>query len=222
MTYICNLKTGRILLMIAVFCFSISGFSSFSHAAKEASHATPHHVDADVALDVTEHGNTYEELHHEVEGLPQLDFTTYTPQIFWMAVLFLILYLFFAKKTLPEISGVVENRKTHIESDLKTAEELAKKADTVQESYKEKLNQAHSDAMAAVKEVENKAKAKVEDYLQSFQAKAEKEIADAEASVEQAKASIMSEMDTIVMETADCAVEKIIGTSEKKTKKKAA
>lgn len=200
--------------MMVVFCFSLSSLSPYAKAADEAHHASVEHG--------VEHGDAYHGDSYDVEGLPQLDFTTYTPQIFWMAILFFILYLFFAKKTLPEISGVVESRKNHIESDLKTAEELAAKADTVQESYKEKLNQAHSDAMAAVKEVENEAKAKVEDYLQSFQQKAEQEIADAEASVEQAKAAIMSEMDAIVMETADTAVEKIIGTGVKKTEKRAA
>ena len=45
----------------------------------------------------------------EVEGLPQLDFTTYSSQIFWMFVFFILLYVFFAKKTLPEISSAVES-----------------------------------------------------------------------------------------------------------------
>ena len=163
----------------------------------------------------------YGEKYAEVEGLPQLDFTTYTPQIFWMVVLFFVLYVFFAKKTLPDISGVIENRKNHIDGDLKTAEELTAKSDAVQASYKEKLAQAQADAASAVKEVEGEAKAKVDAYLQSFQERAEGELSSAEASIEKEKEKIMGEMDDIVSQTSAMAVDKIIGQTPKASKKAA-
>src|SRR5690606_28063422 len=53
-------------------------------------------------------------------GLPQLDVSTFPSQLFWLFVSFGIMYMIFSRRTLPEISGVLENRQSHIQGDLET------------------------------------------------------------------------------------------------------
>ncbi len=190
-----NIQKSKVLSLMAAPCFLMNElFTSAAYAADSS---------------------------HDVEGLPQLDFSTYTSQIFWLGVMFFVLYVFFAKKTLPDISSTVERRKNHIDSDLKTAEELTAKSDNVQTAYKEKLAQAQNDAAAAVKTVEIEARAKVDSYLLSLKERTDSEISDAENNVNKAKAEILNQMDRIVAEASSKAVEKIIGKTSA-TKKKAA
>jgi F-type H+-transporting ATPase subunit b len=147
----------------------------------------------------------------EVEGLPQLDFTTYTPQLFWMFAFFTLLYIVFAKKTLPEISGVIENRKNHIQSDLETAEKLTAEADAVHDAYQENLAKAQSDAMGAIKSVEDESKAQANQAMEDFRQKSEATILATEKTIDESKQTAMNDMNQIVIDTAAQAVEKIIG-----------
>ena len=144
-------------------------------------------------------------------GLPQFDPTWFASQIFWLAISFAVLYMIFAKKTLPDISGVIENRKNHIQSDLETAEKLTAEADAVQDAYQENLNKAQLDASEAIKSVENKSKANAEAAMETFRVKAEDQVKDAEANIETSKNAAMDDMNKIAIDAAAAAVEKIIG-----------
>ena len=146
-------------------------------------------------------------------GLPQFESTWYASQIFWLAISFAVLYFIFAKKTLPSISGVIENRKNHIQSDLEMAEKLTKEADEVHDAYQQNLNSAQSDAADAVKEVETQAKQRAEDAMDTFRAKSDKALQEAEARIEASSVTAMASMNDIAVETAARAVEKIIGVS---------
>lgn len=171
------------------------------------------------AADGSLHGEAMQKLAegiHDAEhaskgGLPQFDPTWFASQIFWLVVSFAILYVFFAKKTLPDISGVIENRKNHIQSDLDMAEKLAAEADAVHDAYQENMNKSQAEASKSLQDAESQMKAKAEKSAEEFRMRSEKEITDAEARIEAAKDSAMNDMNNIVAETASVAVEKIIG-----------
>ena len=144
-------------------------------------------------------------------GLPQFDPTWFASQIFWLVIAFAILYVFFAKKTLPDISNVIENRKNHIQSDLDAAEKLAAEADAVHDAYQENITKSQAEAAKSLQDTENKMKANAEQSANDFRVRSEKEILNAEKRIETAKAAAMNDMNNIVAETASAAVEKIIG-----------
>lgn len=149
--------------------------------------------------------------HAEVEGLPQLDFTTYTQQLFWMLIIFAFLYVVFAKKTLPDISGVIQNRKNHIDSDLDTAEKLTAEADTVQDTYQSGLSTSQEKAQAEIQKVETDMKVKAEKAANDFRVRSEAEVQKAEANILKAQNTAMDDMNMIAAEAASAAVAKIIG-----------
>lgn len=146
-------------------------------------------------------------------GLPQFDPTWFPSQLFWLAVTFFVLYLFFSKKTLPEISSVIENRRNHIRSDLDMAEKLTADAEAVQAAYENGLQSARDQAHQAVTDVETTMKAKGAAEYEAFRKRSEAAIDAAEKRIEGAKADAMDDMNTIAAEVAAEAVKKIIGTN---------
>ena len=148
---------------------------------------------------------------HEVEGLPQLNFATYTSQIFWMLIVFAVLYIFFAKKSLPEISGVIENRKNHIQSDLEVAEKLAAEADEVQESYHASLAKAQEKAAKELKKVETDMNNAATEAAEEYRLRSDKELKKAEDNIAKAQEAAMGDMNSIAAQAASDAVVKIIG-----------
>lgn len=176
--------------LIALYIVALSALPSFAHAAGEAAKG----------------------------GLPQFDPEWFASQIFWLAISFGILYMIFAKKTLPDISSVIENRKNHIQSDLETAEKLTAEADAVHDAYQENLNKAQSDAADAIKEVENKGKSSAERAMEQLRQKADAAILDTESKIEASKMAAMDDMNQIAAEAATHAVEKITGLKANKSK----
>ena len=60
----------------------------------------------------------------EGAGLPQLDVTTFSNQIFWLVVTLVVIYLILSKVALPRIASVLADRQGTITNDLAAAEEL--------------------------------------------------------------------------------------------------
>lgn len=195
-----NITLTKLLLLVIAALVLIAPSSAF--AAEEA----VDHGDETMIEHLSEDAQAY-----EVDGLPQLDFTTYTPQIFWMIVLFLLMHLIMSKKALPEISSTIENRKNHIDSDLDVAKKLQDEAEAVQAAYEQKLQASHDSASQGVQDIENEIKQKAAEQLSAFQKKAEKEIAALEGRLETAKIEAMESMGDIASEVSAHAVEKIIG-----------
>lgn len=148
---------------------------------------------------------------HKSGGLPQLDFSTYSPQIFWMAVIFAILFLVMSKKVLPDIGGVVNGRDTMIRSNLDEAEALKKQAEAIQAAYEKSLEQSRAEAMKAVQDVEAAAKKKMADQIEALRKKADVETKAAEERVLKQKDKSMGDMAQVAAEVASVAAEKITG-----------
>lgn len=145
------------------------------------------------------------------EGLPQFDVTTFPSQIFWLSVTFVILYLFFSKKTLPDISGTIKSRREHINNDLDTAEKLRTESEEVHEAYEKQLEEARARSTAILSDMQTRVRKKSDDSNLKYQQKLNKEIAEMEKNIEAARNKSMKEMETIAAEIASEAAEKIVG-----------
>jgi F-type H+-transporting ATPase subunit b len=106
-------------------------------------------------------------------GMPQLDFSTFPNQIFWLLVTLVVIYFVLANVALPRIGGTLASRKAAIASDLAAAEELKQKAKAAEKAYADALVSARAESakiMAA-------AKADIKLDLDAAIAKADVEIA---------------------------------------------
>ncbi len=144
-------------------------------------------------------------------GLPQLDPSSFESQAFWLILVFVCIYLFFSKKSLPEISKVIENRDERIKNDLDSASVLKEEVESLQQSYESSLKATREQSAALFKDAENFVKIKAEDKSKDFHEYSCKKISELEDSIEKARIAVMEEMSHIAAGVAIEAAEKIIG-----------
>jgi len=109
----------------------------------------------------------------EAVGMPQLDFSTWPNQIFWLLVTLAVIYFLLTRIALPRIGAVLADRKGAITSDLAAAEDLKQKALKAEKAYNEALAQARADAAKIVAE----ARSGIQKDLDAALAKADAQIA---------------------------------------------
>ena len=131
-------------------------------------------------------------------GMPQLDFSTWPNQIFWLLVTLVVIYLVLSKIALPRIGAVLADRKSTITNDLAAAEELKQKAVDAEKAYNEALANARTEAAKIVAQ----ARAEIQKDLDAATAKADAEIAAKAAESEKTIAAIRDGAAAAVAEVA--------------------
>jgi F-type H+-transporting ATPase subunit b len=105
-------------------------------------------------------------------GMPQLDITTFSNQIFWLVVSIVVLYFIMSRVALPRIAAVLADRRGTITSDIAAAEEFKLKAQEAEKAYTRALDEARSEANRIIEG----AKAEMQAELNAQIARADAEI----------------------------------------------
>ncbi|MCC1482603.1 F0F1 ATP synthase subunit B' [Roseibaca sp. Y0-43] len=113
-------------------------------------------------------------------GMPQLDVTTFSNQIFWLVVAMVVLYFVMSRVALPRVASVLADRRSAITADIAAAEEYKLKAQEAEEAFKK----AEADARAEAARIVEAAKAEMQEALNAQIAKADAEIASKSAESE--------------------------------------
>ena len=106
-------------------------------------------------------------------GMPQLEFSTFPNQIFWLVVTMVVLYLILSRVALPRIGSVLAERTGTIANDIAAAETYKQQAAEAEAAYHKALD----DARAAAAQVVEEARAEIQKDLDIAIAKADAEIA---------------------------------------------
>ena len=133
-------------------------------------------------------------------GLPQFDVTTFPSQIFWLAIMFVVLYVYFAKGALPKLSKVIEKRHATISSDLEQAEKISQDVEKTRSDYEEAMKKAHDEARKTIADVEQHLKADADNQAEIFKDKSAKAILDLEDKMASLKAKIKAELDNVAVD----------------------
>ena len=146
-------------------------------------------------------------------GMPQLNFHDFAPQLVWLAVTFVILYLLMKNVALPRIGEVVAAREQRIANDLDRAAALKAEAEAAMQAYEKTQTEARAKAAELVRQTE----AAVARETTARQAKLAGELGEklkgAEQRIAAAKASAMGNLAGVSTEVARAAVERLIGES---------
>jgi F-type H+-transporting ATPase subunit b len=94
--------------------------------------------------------------------MPQLDMSTWPPQLFWLAITFLALYFVISRVAIPRTGGVIALRKSTIDGDLAKAKNLKDETENAVRSYEAALADAKAKAQAINLENRNKLNAEIE------------------------------------------------------------
>ncbi len=143
--------------------------------------------------------------------MPQLDISTWLPQLFWLAVTFCILYYVVSSMIIPRTGGVIELRKSTVENDLAQAGKLRSESEAALKSYDEALVSARSKASALSAEARAKLGAEADAQVSKLNSELAAKISSAEKAVAAAKAKAMDSIDSIAGELSSDIVGRLIG-----------
>lgn len=66
--------------------------------------------------------------------MPQLDFTTFPSQIFWILIGFLMVYYFVSRVVTPDLEDILKNRASHVDELLQNAKQLKEEAESLEKN----------------------------------------------------------------------------------------
>jgi len=130
-------------------------------------------------------------------GLPQFDTSTFASQLFWLAITFFILYIYFSRVALPRISATIEQRRATIKGDLEQADKLSAKIDDTREQYETAISDAHDKARETILNIEQAIRADAEAKSRDFAVTSTAAVADLEAQADKAKQKIKTDLSDI-------------------------
>ena len=150
-------------------------------------------------------------------GMPQLDFSTFPNQIFWLVVTLVVIYLVLSRVALPRIGSVLAERSGTITNDIAAAEELKQKAIEAEAAYDKALADARTEAAKIVDD----AKAEIQTELDAELQKADKKIAakaaESEAAIAEIRAGAEKSVKQVAKDTAKEIVAAMGGKADAKT-----
>ena len=149
------------------------------------------------------------EKHGEKSGLPQFDISTAPSQIFWLFTFFALMYIFFSKKTLPEISATIENRHLYVQTEMDNAEKFTAQAKEAQVAYEKNIEMAKVKSMEIIKKMDDEMKALSTKKNEEFKENSYEEIRKAESDIATEIDKIIEELPKISAQAASIATKKI-------------
>ncbi len=149
-------------------------------------------------------------------GMPQLDFSTWGNQIFWLVLTLIVIYFVLSRIALPRIAAILAERQGTITSDLAAAEDLKAKAEAAEAAYEKALIDARAEAHRIVAE----AKAEIQSDLDAAIARADAEIAakaaESESAIAEIRAGALEAVKEVAGETAQDIVTAMGGKADTK------
>ena len=163
--------------------------------------------------------NTQDAAHGAAEsapGMPQLDFSTFGNQIFWLAIALVAIYLILSRVALPRIAAVLAERQGTITNDLAAAEDLKAKAVEAEDAYSKALADARAEALRIAAET----RAEIQVGLDEAIAKADEQIAakaaESEKAIGEIKAGALESVKVVAADTAEALVTALGGKADAK------
>ena len=144
-------------------------------------------------------------------GMPQLDFSTFPSQLFWLALTFIILYALMRVLALPRIETAIETRRHRLDDDLARAATLKSEAEAVIAAYQKALAEARADAQRRMRETGERLAAEAAARQQQIAEALAREIAAAERDIAAARGRALADLRGIVVDVARSVAEKLTG-----------
>jgi len=144
-------------------------------------------------------------------GLPQLDVTTFSSQVVWLVITFVVLYVLMSKVALPRIGEVLEERQNKIDDNLAKADELKTQAEAACAAYETSLSDARAEAQAAIRDVKDKAADEAAKRQSALNEKLQAQIVSSEKAIVKARDEALSGIKDVATDVATSVVEKLIG-----------
>ena len=129
--------------------------------------------------------------------MPQLDFSTFLPQIFWLFISLSFLYIVLSRYALPRVSDVIEERKDIIAQDIDSAKEYSEESEKAIEELNLKLSEAKTSSQNLINKSIQDIKENSEIKKSSLIKEINNEISEAEGEIKEKKETALAEISSI-------------------------
>ena len=143
--------------------------------------------------------------------MPQFDGNTIATQLFWLVITFGTLYFVLWKSLLPKIAGVLEARQEKIDDDLDRAGAFKKEAEEILAAYEKSRAETAAEAQARIRQASDELAAEAAAKTAELGDRLGAEVAAGEARIKSAKDAAQESLGAVAAETAQAAVERLIG-----------
>ena len=129
--------------------------------------------------------------------MPQLDFSTFLPQIFWLFISLSFLYIVLSRYALPRVSDVIEERKDIIAQDIDSAKKFSSETDLAIEELNMKLSEAKINSQSLMNNSLQEIKETNEEKKAILLKEINDDIVAAEAKIQEKKEESLSEISLV-------------------------
>ncbi len=150
-------------------------------------------------------------------GMPQLDFSTFSNQIFWLVVTLVVIYFILSRIALPRIGEALADRAGTISNDLAEAEELKQRALEAEKAYEKALADARAEAQSINVAMRAEIQAQLDVELAKADAKISARTAPAALALAEIRSSAMVSVKDVAKATAKEIVAVMGGKADAKT-----
>lgn len=144
-------------------------------------------------------------------GLPQLDPSGFQPQLIWLAITFIALYLLMSKVVLPRIGEVLAARQQKLEGDLARAETLKAEAEGVLAAYQKTMADARTAAQTEIQRTQAELAKVAAQREQAFGAELAKQAAEAERRIDAARQAALADLRNVAVDLTQSVTRKLVG-----------
>ena len=150
-------------------------------------------------------------------GMPQLDFSTWGNQIFWLVITLVVIYLILSRVALPRIASVLAERQGTITNDIAAAEDLKAKAQEAEAAYDKALIDARAEAGRIVAETKAGIQADLDKAIATADTKIAAKAAEGEKVIAEIRAGPLDNVKVVAKDTAKEIVAAMGGKADAKS-----
>ena len=143
--------------------------------------------------------------------MPQFDPAVWVPQLIWLVITFMVLYLLMSRVALPRVSEVLEEREVRINESLRKAERLRLNAEDAIASYEKTIADVRAKAAEEVRAAREEAAAEAAERNAQLNERLVAQISAAEQRINKAREAAIAGLRDVAVTVSGAALERLIG-----------
>ena len=146
-------------------------------------------------------------------GMPQLDPSTWSNQIFWLILALVAIYMILSRVALPRIAAVLAERQGTITNDI----DLKSKAADAEAAYDKALVDARAEAQRIIAEAKAEMQTDLEKAIEKADAQIAAKSAESEQAIAEIRAGAVDSVKAVAKDTAKEIIAAMGGSADAKT-----
>ena len=142
-------------------------------------------------------------------GMPQLDFSTFPNQIFWLAIFCVVLFAIVKFFIIPRMEDIFANRRKIIDGNISKAEEIRLRVGEIEKQIEEELRKAKSQCDEIMNASGNNIKEQIAHALEDSKIATSQLISEAEGRIKKLRDGSETAIEKISEELASEIIKKI-------------